>query len=113
MTVIQALPGALRGAGTYPISLAGVGFSDGLYICMVTPFSPTGPTDPSSYSSMFSFNFYVKNNLCVAGGVGTNTSGNVYIQPQSGLAGLDFVVSGANTYLGVVIIKQTGVIAGF
>jgi len=113
MVAQTVLAGATRGAGTYGFSLAGAFFTDGMYMCMTCPFPPTGPTDPSTYSSAFSFTFYVKNNLCVAGGVGSNTSGNIYIQPQSGLAGLDLVVSGANCYLSVVVIRQTGVIAGF
>lgn len=113
-TAITALAGGTYGAGSYTMSLAGAGFTDGMYLGLVSPFPPTGPTDVATLPCAFSFNFYVKGNLCVAGGVSSNTSGNVFIQPASGLASIVLTnASASNIFVSVIFTKVTGALPGF
>jgi hypothetical protein len=109
----QALPflPAGYGAGTFAMTM--VGLPDGMYIGMVKP-GGAGPTDPSTLGSCFTFQFYVKAGLCVYGGVSSNTAGNVFTQPASGLASISFInSSGANIYIEVIFSRITGALPGF
>jgi hypothetical protein len=101
-----------RGQGTYPMTLASL--PDGMYTLMVYPVpGSAGPTDLLTLGACFSAQFIVKNNLCVYGGCGTNSTGEVRTFPASGLASitLDINVVG-NYYIAVDFFQLSGAVPG-
>jgi len=101
-----------RGQGTYPMTLASL--PDGMYTLMVYPVpGSAGSTDLLTLGACFSAQFIVKNNLCVYGGCGTNSTGEVRTFPASGLASitLDINVVG-NYYIAVDFFQLSGAVPG-
>lgn len=99
------------GGGLSSITMAGL--PDGFYMGLLQP-TTAGSTDVPSVTSQLSFNFYVQNQLCVAGGVSQNTAGNVFTQPASGQATISFQNNSGNNILSEVLICQmTGATTGW
>lgn len=97
--------------GLTVISMAGL--PDGFYMGLVQP-TTAGSTDVPSVTCQFSFNFYVQNQLCVAGGVAQNTAGNVFTQPAVGQATISFQNNSGNNIIAEVLICQvTGATTGW
>jgi hypothetical protein len=105
-------PSFARGQGIYPLTMAGL--PNGMYSLMVYPVpGSAGPTDLLTLGSCFTTTFIVKNGLCVYGGVGQNSSGDVRTFPASGLASITFdIVVVGNYYLGVDFFQLSGDVPG-
>jgi hypothetical protein len=110
MIARQAKASPING-GTTALPMAGL--PDGFYLGLVQP-TTAGSTDVPSVTCQFSFNFYVQNQLCVAGGVAQNTAGNVFTQPAVGQATISFQNNSGNNILADVLICQmTGATTGW
>ena len=105
-------PTFARGQGTYPLTMSGL--PNGMYLLMVYPVpGSAGPTDPLTLGACFSAMFIVKGGLCVYGGVGQSSGGDVRSFPASGLASITFdIVASANYFLGVDFFQLSGPVPG-
>jgi len=105
-------PTFARGQGIYPLTMSGL--PNGMYLLMVYPVpGSAGPTDLLTLGACFSAMFIVKGGLCVYGGVGQNSSGDVRSFPASGLASITFdIVAVGNYYLGVDFFQLSGPVPG-
>ena len=99
------------GGGLTTISMGGL--PDGYYLGLLQP-KGSGTTDVPTLTACLTFNFYVRSNLIVSGGVAQNTAGNVFTQPQSGQGAISFQNNSGNNILADIVLSQMcGPVVGY
>lgn len=105
-------PSFAYGSGTRLLPLSGL--PDGMYSLMVYPVpGSAGPTDLLTLGACFTTMFIMKTGLCVYGGCGQNSSGDVRTFPSSGLATITFnIIPVGNYYLAIDFFQMAGAVPG-